>query len=342
MAAHRQTMRRLATAALAAALGFAALLLPGTGAIAAPAPAVIAPPLPPGPPTDLTVTGVTSTSVTLSWTASTPGCCPVAGYEIAYKQTYSDIFSLATVGAVTTATITHLAPAHQYHFVVTVRDDQGNRSTAPVIDAVTPAADTGDITPPTWVGALTVSDVTATSARLHWSPATDDTGVTGYDVYLFDQYLISTRLAALTGTSYTVPLGSGHNEFYVRARDAAGNVSLASNSVVVAPATLSCRVTFAVASQWNTGFVAWITITNTGTTTINGWVLTFTFPGDQVVTGSWNGTYSQTGRAVTIHSTPWNAVIQPGASVQTGFQATSTATNNTPTDFKLNGVPCTR
>jgi hypothetical protein len=335
-------MRRLATAALAAALGFAAVLIPGTGAAAAPVPAVSPAPLPPETPTDLTVTAVTSTSVTLSWTASTPGCCPVAGYEIAYKETYSDIFSLATVGAVTTATITHnITPAHQYHFVVNARDDEGNRSsTAAVIDAVTPAADTGDTTPPTWVGALTVSDVTATSARLHWSPATDDAGVTGYDVYLFDGFFISTRLATVTGTSYTVPLGSGHNEFYVRARDAAGNVSLASNSVGVAPAALSCRVTFTVASQWSTGFVAWITITNIGTTTINGWVLTFTFPGDQVITGSWNGTYSQIGRTVTIHSTPWNAVIQPGAAVQTGFQAASSATNNTPTDFKLNGMPC--
>src|SRR5450631_1422704 len=44
----------------------------------------------------------------------------------------------------------------------------------------------------------------------------------------------------------------------------------------------SCKVGYA-ANQWSGGFTANVTITNTGTTTINGWALTFTFPGSQTI-----------------------------------------------------------
>jgi poly(hydroxyalkanoate) depolymerase family esterase len=53
--------------------------------------------------------------------------------------------------------------------------------------------------------------------------------------------------------------------------------------------TATCRVTSTV-SAWNTGLTASVTITNTGTTTVNGWTLTFTLPGGQAITSGWNAT----------------------------------------------------
>ena len=43
----------------------------------------------------------------------------------------------------------------------------------------------------------------------------------------------------------------------------------------------TCQVTYATQSQWAGGFVAGVTIANTGSSPISGWTLKFTFPGDQ-------------------------------------------------------------
>ncbi|GHO93050.1 hypothetical protein KSF_030980 [Reticulibacter mediterranei] len=58
----------------------------------------------------------------------------------------------------------------------------------------------------------------------------------------------------------------------------------------------SCKVQYTVANQWPGGFTANITITNTGTSSLNGWTLVFTFPGSQQVMQGWNGTFTQQGR----------------------------------------------
>lgn len=44
------------------------------------------------------------------------------------------------------------------------------------------------------------------------------------------------------------------------------------------PPASSCQVTYTTTSQWQGGFVANVTIGNTGTAPVNGWQLTFTFP----------------------------------------------------------------
>lgn len=52
---------------------------------------------------------------------------------------------------------------------------------------------------------------------------------------------------------------------------------------------------YIIANQWPGGFGASLTITNTGTTSINGWSLQFSFPNGQTVTQLWNGSYTQSG-----------------------------------------------
>ncbi|GGP97169.1 cysteine/serine endopeptidase inhibitor [Streptomyces roseolilacinus] len=71
---------------------------------------------------------------------------------------------------------------------------------------------------------------TSSSVSLVWAPSTDDTGVTGYDVYRG-----STRVATVPGTGTTVGglSPSTAYTFAVAARDAAGNVSAPSGAVTV-------------------------------------------------------------------------------------------------------------
>ncbi|MGV9370442.1 cellulose binding domain-containing protein [Micromonospora tulbaghiae] len=311
-------------------------------------------PFPPSAPTNLTATRVRSTSVTLTWTAATRGCCPVVGYDITYYQAFDDVVYGVSLGDVTTATITtYIQPGRQYSFRVSARDGDGRRSpSTDALTVVTPVTDTGpDTTPPSAPQNLTVGDVTASTATLSWSPSTDDTGVLGYDVYRFDGWYTSTRVATVPGTTYTAALPPEtplRTLYYVRARDAAGNVSIASNTVTLPTTTTppppppsTCRVTYRNQSEWPGGFVATVTVQNTGTAPIDGWILTFGFPGDQQVTTAWNATVGQTGAAVTARNADWNRVIAPNGSTTFGFQGRWSASDAPPTGFSLNGAPCT-
>jgi endoglucanase len=105
-------------------------------------------------------------------------------------------------------------------------------------------------------------------------------------------------------------------------------------------ASLGCSVTYATQSQWSGGFVANLVVDDTGAAAIDGWTLTFTFPGDQKITNAWNATVTQTGQTVTAIAESYNADITPGTSTSLGFQGTWTTNDTTPTTFTINGVTC--
>jgi cellulase/cellobiase CelA1 len=102
----------------------------------------------------------------------------------------------------------------------------------------------------------------------------------------------------------------------------------------------ACRVAYA-ANSWNNGFTGNVTVTNTGSGTINGWTLGFTFPSGQQITNAWNATVSQSGSSVTARNATYNGTLAPGANTSFGFQGTHGGTNQTPTGWTLNGSACT-
>jgi endo-1,4-beta-xylanase len=103
--------------------------------------------------------------------------------------------------------------------------------------------------------------------------------------------------------------------------------------------TGACKVTNSV-SAWNTGLTNNITVTNTGTSAINGWKLTFTLASGQVVTNSWNATIAPTSGAVTATNMSYNAAIPAGGNATFGYQANHTGNSAAPTGFALNGTAC--
>ena len=126
---------------------------------------------------------------------------------------------------------------------------------------------TVDTTPPT-APTLVASGTTSTSTSLAWSGATDAVGVTGYDVYQGASMIGSTSSTTYTVTSLAP---STTYSFNVKAKDAAGNISTASNSVSVT--TLAgTTVSYCSAAATNTaderiGNVKFGTINNTSTGT---------------------------------------------------------------------------
>jgi poly(3-hydroxybutyrate) depolymerase len=110
----------------------------------------------------------------------------------------------------------------------------------------------------------------------------------------------------------------------------------------VTPTTGSgnCRVTDAI-NAWNNGLTSSITITNTGSASIdNGWSLVFDLPSGQTITNGWNATYSPNSGRVTATNVSYNASIASNASVTIGFQATHNGNTAAPSSFTLNGMTC--
>ncbi|WP_433357239.1 extracellular catalytic domain type 1 short-chain-length polyhydroxyalkanoate depolymerase [Micromonospora saelicesensis] len=106
------------------------------------------------------------------------------------------------------------------------------------------------------------------------------------------------------------------------------------------PASGACRVTVDV-NAWSTGLTENITVTNTGTSAVNGWSLVFTLPSGQTITSGWNATYSPSSGQVTARNVAYNGGIPANGSVSFGFQATHTGNNARPSSFTLNGAACT-
>ncbi|MEN2774199.1 cohesin domain-containing protein [Acetivibrio clariflavus] len=89
-------------------------------------------------------------------------------------------------------------------------------------------------------------------------------------------------------------------------------------------------------NSWGTGATVSMTITNNGSSAVNGWTVNFTFPGNQKITNAWNCTYTQSGSSVTINNVDYNAVIPAGGSVTIGFNISYSGTNEAPTNFIVN------
>ncbi|MFC8675335.1 PHB depolymerase family esterase [Streptomyces griseorubiginosus] len=102
----------------------------------------------------------------------------------------------------------------------------------------------------------------------------------------------------------------------------------------------ACKVTVTT-NAWSTGLTASVTVTNTGTSAINGWRLAFTLPGGQTITGGWGATYAPSSGAVTATNVSYNETIAPNASVGIGYQANHGGDSAAPSGFTLNGKACT-
>ncbi|MFC5817848.1 endo-1,4-beta-xylanase [Nonomuraea harbinensis] len=223
-----------------------------------------------------------------------------------------------------------------------------NYQQKPSYTAVHNALDGGtpsDTTPPTTPGTPVASNVTGSSATLTWSASTDSggSGLAGYNVYR-EQGTTDPQLGQSSTNSINLTGLSADTQYqvYVRARDGAGNLSSPSSAVTFTTTggggpSGPCTATGTVQTQWGNGYVIQpVTVTNSGSSAINGWTVTFTLPAGHSVTGSWNATLTTSGQTVTAKSMGYNGNLGPSASTSFGFQV-SRPNGNTQT---VSGYTC--
>ena len=181
----------------------------------------------------LSVSGVTTSTVVLSWIASIDNV-GVTGYGLYLGGTRR-----ATVAQPFAYSFSGLQCGTAYTLGIEAYDAAGNVSPRSTVAANTSAC--ADNVAPSAPSFLAISAVTQTGLTFGWTGATDNVGVAGYTVYRNGSQLGQTSATSYPvsglscGTSYTLA---------VEARDAAGNVSAkpsisASTSACPAPPSSS-------------------------------------------------------------------------------------------------------
>ncbi|MEU6025884.1 discoidin domain-containing protein [Streptomyces tauricus] len=175
----------------------------------------------PSAPADLAYTEPATGQIRLTWKASDDNT-GVTGYDV-----YANNELLTSVaGTVTTYTDTRPGSATVSYFV-RAKDAAGNVSGNS--NTVTRRGESGDTQAPTAPANLALTEPAAGQIRLAWNASSDNTGVTGYEVYANNSLLTT---VGGTVTTYTDNRSASATvSYFVRAKDAAGNVSVASNTV---------------------------------------------------------------------------------------------------------------
>ncbi|MGA9212749.1 endonuclease [Kaistella sp.] len=227
----------------------------------------------PSTPTNLAVNSTSTASANLSWTASTDNIA-VAYYKIFVDGTFHSNASSNS------ATVSGLTQGTTYNFYVIAADAAGNLSPQSNTATGTTIIDTEAPTSP---ANLTISSVGTNNIAVTWSAATDNIGVSSYDIYangVLNGSSTDTQanIANLDpSTTYTI---------YVQAKDAGGNISPSSNSVTATtlaiglncgdenfdsiPTSSSTYSTY----NWTSNGISWTSEDSRTDQTINGKALT--------------------------------------------------------------------
>ncbi len=174
---------------------------------------------PPSQPTSLVAVTITSTSVVLSWTASTSSA-GVTGYNIFRNG------KKVGVSTTTAYTDTGLTGSASYSYSVSAYDALGNTSIASAAISVTTLIQP----PPTQPTSLTAVTITATTVSLSWTASTSSAGVAGYNIFRNGVKVGTSTTTTYTDTGLTVSITYSYT---ISAYDSAGNTSSLSSALSV-------------------------------------------------------------------------------------------------------------
>ncbi len=169
-------------------------------------------------PTNVTLNNITTSTIDVSWTASTDNIA-VTKYEVYVDGT------LHGNTANTTYTISGLSSNTSYAVTVLAKDIANNKSSQ---SSVVNGSTTTDNEAPTVPTNITITNQTGTGFKANWTASTDNAAVIGYDVYVD-----GTLNGSTANTSYSVSGLTTSTTYSVTilAKDEAGNKSAQSAAV---------------------------------------------------------------------------------------------------------------
>jgi hypothetical protein len=188
--------------------------------------------IPPTAPSNLQASAPVGNRVDLQWGASTDAN-GISAYDIYRDGTKID----SVAGSTLTYSDNSVSPNTQYSYVVKARDPSNNTSDpSNTATLTTPSLDTVNPDPPT---NLQASAPSGGEVDLTWGAGSDNVGVTANDIYSNGG---ATPIASVAGDQLAYNdlsvAGGTQYSYTVRARDAAGNQSVDSNTAVITtPAT---------------------------------------------------------------------------------------------------------
>jgi chitodextrinase len=203
----------------------------------------------PSSPTNLASPSQTDDSIDLVWTASTDNVGVVA---------YGVFVNNEPVGTTspgeTSFTVRGLAASTTYSFTITAKDFANHISVAS--NALSVSTEAPDSTPPSAPADLIAASQTESSVELIWSASTDNKAVAGYEVYRDGNLVGATTGADVTSFTAAGLAPGATYTFTVKAKDAEGNLSEASNAVSVTMAPPS-EVTYISDLTWTMATNGW-------------------------------------------------------------------------------------
>lgn len=116
-------------------------------------------------------------------------------------------------------------------------------------------------------------------------------------------------------------------------------VLLGAGLTLQASSSFAARCDYIVQSDWNTGFVAAIRITNDTSTAINGWSVNWAYTDGSTRTSGWNANVTGS-NPYTATGVGWNNQINPGQSVEFGVQGNKGAANAPAQRPTVTGTVC--
>ncbi|MEU8040187.1 cellulose binding domain-containing protein [Streptosporangium sp. NPDC049078] len=195
-------------------------------------------------------------------------------------------------------------------------------------------------------GQPTVSEVTDRAATISWPAASAGARpIVKYEVHR-QNGAVGGQFGETAGTSFTVNNLKPGTRYTVNvvARDSGGGVSAPSAPLTFTtgtPASSSCSVRLTKQTDWASGYVGAIDITNHGAP-VSGWTLSFSWPRTWQSLGSgWGAVWTQDGQDVQVVNESGNGSLPTGASATIGFVGNYSGPNTLPAVFTLNGTVCT-
>jgi hypothetical protein len=320
----------------------------------------------PDPPTNLSISDVSATQVSLKWKDDTKNAI---GYKVFRAPSVLGPWTYIGGSSKTSYVDSSAAPGTFYAYAVKVTNSVGDSSPSGIVSATTtklalpppPPAAAADTTPP--AGSLTINNgalytrVLAITLNL---TASDSVGVTGYYVST-NETPPSPTASGWTSTNsavnfsgnlgYTLAAGDGMKTFHAWFKDAAGNVSITASASILLDRTIPSNGTMTATPGNAQVMLSWSGFADAGSGLATGtYKLYYSATGNPADTGysaACNGTPLYTGSATSFSHTGLTngttyyyrvCVSDKAGNIATGATATATPTGSVDTTAPTGSV----